>query len=58
MPGNKLNKTTKTNTEGNIQKSKKIKSGVNVIKHQRNFLQGFNDCGENLNKSLFESFSG
>ena len=50
VPGINLKKTSKNDIESNI---------LNVIKHLRKFLEGFNDSNDNLlNKRLFEPFSG
>ena len=53
MSGNKLRKKTmKNNIECNIQKSKRMKYGVNMTNPLVSFLEGFNHCRENLNKSF------
>ena len=51
MSGNKLRKkkTMKCNIKCNIQKSNRMKYGVNIIKHLVNFLGGFNHCRKNIN---------
>ena len=33
----------------NLQKSNRMKYGVNIIKHLVNFLGGFNHCRKNIN---------
>ena len=50
VPGNK---------HKNTQNFKKIRQGVNIVKHLRKCLKGFNVCSENLlRKRLFECFNG
>ena len=52
MSGNKLRKKKKTmkyKIKCNLQKSNRMKYGVNIIKHLVNFLGGFNHCRKNIN---------